>query len=262
MGISLKRGRDFDEHDTASAAPVIIVNDVLASRYFRDEDPVGHRIRFGGSMWRTITGVAGSVKHQRPTREPVPMIYLPYAQAPSRNMWIAVRTSGDPARLTGVLRATVHAMDSDVLLEEMRTMQQVIEDSLVERKMMAALVAGFAWFALVLATIGIYGVIAYSVSQRTHEIGVRVALGATAQGVVALVLKRGAGLAALGIAIGVPAAWALSRFLASLLYGISPRDVTVFAGVPLLHLAVALAASYIPARRAAKVDPVIALRIE
>jgi putative ABC transport system permease protein len=175
-------------------------------------------------MWRTITGVAGSVKHQRPTREPVPMIYLPYAQAPSRNMWIAVRTSGDPARLTGVLRATVHAMDSDVLLEEMRTMQQVIEDSLVERKMMAALVAGFAWFALVLATIGIYGVIAYSVSQRTHEIGVRVALGATAQGVVALVLKRGAGLAALGIAIGVPAAWALSRFLASLLYGISPRD--------------------------------------
>ncbi len=262
MGIPLKLGRDFDERDAAAAAQVAIVNDIFVRRYFRDEDPIAKRIRYDGGSWRTIVGVTGSVKHQRPTREPVPMVYVPLAQAMTRNMWLTVKTEGLPARLAGALRSTVRALDSEAPVERMRTMQQVIEDSLVDTRIIAAFVAGFAWFALCLAGVGIYGVIAYSVSQRNFEIGVRLAVGATRADVCALVLKRGASLAAAGIAIGVPAAFGLSRFLASLLYGVSPHDIAVFAAVPLLLLIVALAASYIPARRASRIDPNVALRAE
>ena len=259
IGIPLLRGRDFDERDTAASARVVIINDTLARRYFPNEDPIGHRIRRG--QWRTIVGVVGSVKHQQPMRDPVPMMYLPFAQSPGP-AWVVVRTAGDPVKLAAVARGVVRALDPDVPVLRLRTMRQVVSDSLSEERLITSLVAGFSLFALALAAIGIYGVIAYSVSQRTHEMGVRFALGASSGHVLALVVRKGALLAGAGVVVGVPAALAASRVMASLLHGISPRDLTVFAGVPAVLLAVALLASYIPARRAARVDPLVALRYE
>jgi predicted permease len=239
---------------------VAIINDTFARQYFPNEDPIGHRIRRRG--WLTIVGVVGSVKHQQPMNAPVPMVYSPYTLAPDPGMWVTIRTEGDPQKLAVAVRGTVRALDPDLAVLKLRPMRQVVADSLVETRLIASFVAGFAGFALVLAAIGLYGVIAYSVSQRTHEIGVRIALGASSGDILALVLKKGALLAGAGIAIGVPGALAGSQILKSLLYGISPRDATVFIGVPLALVLVALAASYIPARRAARVGPIVALRQE
>ena len=258
--IPLLRGRDFDERDTAAGPPVAIINDTLARRFFPGEDPVGHRIRC--RRWLTIVGVAGSVKHQQPMNAPVSMVYFPYTQAPDPGMWVTIRTESDPQKLAAAVHGTVRALDRDLAVLKLRTMRQVIADSLIETRLIAWFIAGFAAFALALAAVGIYGVIAYSVSQRTHEMGVRIALGASYDDVMTLVLKKGALLAGAGIVIGVPAALAASRVMASLLYGVSPHDGIVFIGVPCVLLLVALAASYVPARRAAKVDPVVALRAE
>jgi putative ABC transport system permease protein len=156
----------------------------------------------------------------------------------------------------------MRAIDLDIPLLKLRTMRQVVADSLSEPRLLSSFLAGFAGFALALASIGIYGIIAYSVAQRMHEMGLRLALGASPSDVLALVLRKGAWLAGLGLLVGIPAALAMSRAMRSLLYGISPRDLTVFAGVPVLLVMVALAASYVPARRAAKVDPTVALRYE
>ena len=261
MGIPLLRGRDFEEGDRADTPPVAIINDTFARRYFPNEDPVGHRIRCRLG-WLTIVGIVGSVKHQQPMNAPVPMAYFPYAQSPDHGMWVTIRAAGDPQKLVPAVRAAVHALDRDLAVLKVRTMRQVIADSLIETRLVATFVAGFAGFALALAAVGLYGVIAYSVSQRTHEMGVRIALGASRDNVVALVLKKGALLAGVGIAIGVPVALVASRVMASLLHGVSPNDGIVFIGVPCVLLVVALAASYVPARRAAKVDPVVALRTE
>jgi putative ABC transport system permease protein len=261
MGIPLLRGRDFDERDTASALSVAIVNDTFARQFFPHEDPLGHRIKVDAN-WQTIIGVVGSVKHQKPMNAPVPMIYSPHAQSPWPYMWVTVRATGDPAKLAATARAEVRAIDPDIPILKLRTMRQVVADSLSEPRLLASFLAGFAGFALALACVGIYGIIAYSVTQRMHEMGVRVALGASRSDVLALVLRKGAWLAGVGMLVGIPAALAISRLMSSLLYGISPRDLTVFAGVPVLLVMVALAASYIPARRAAKVDPTVALRYE
>jgi putative ABC transport system permease protein len=177
-------------------------------------------------------------------------------------MTVIVRTQGDPTKLAATVRSIVHTADSDLLILRMRTMEQVVADSMSESELLASFVAGFASFALLLAAIGIYGIMAYSVSQRTHEMGIRMALGATRKDVLKLILRRGAVLAASGMALGIPFALAASRSMASLLYGINPRDATVFTVVPLMVFAAALAASYFPARRAMRVDPTDALRFE
>ena len=263
MGIPVVRGRDFDERDTAAALPVAVINDTLARQFFPHEDPIGHRFRdeYDGH-WRTIVGVVGSFKHQQPMRAAVAGVYRPHAQSPASTMWVTLRTTGDPAKLAEIVRGQVRTLDRDVPILKLRTMRQVVSDSLSQSRLMTAFLAGLAGFALVLAAIGIYGIAAYSVTQRLHEIGIRVALGASRRDVFGLVLGKGALLAAVGAVLGIPAALALSRVIGSLLYGISPRDLTVFVGVTLVLVVAALAASYLPARRAAKVDPMVALRYE
>jgi putative ABC transport system permease protein len=261
LGIPILRGRDFDEHDSPTSLPVVIINDALARRFFPNEDPTGRRLKAWGG-WQTIIGVVASYRHQQPMRGAVPMLYVPYAQAPGGSMWITVRATGDPAKLEVGVRGAVQGLDRDLPVLKLRTMRQVIADSLMQPRLLTSFVAGFAGFALLLAAIGIYGIVAYSVRQRLHEMAIRVALGASYGDLLGLVLRKGGLLAAVGVLLGVPAALVMSRVIGSLLYGIGPRDLTVFVAVPVLLLLVALAASYLPARRAAKVDPLEALRYE
>jgi putative ABC transport system permease protein len=263
MGIPVLRGRDFDERDTDASLPVGIVNDTLARQFFPGQDPIGQRYKDAyDGKWRTIVGVVGSIKHQQPMNPPVPGLFCPDAQSPSNWMWITLRARGDEAELTGMARAAVHGLDPDLPLLKIRTMREVVSDSLSGTRLLMQFLAGFALFALLLDAIGIYGIVDYSVRQRTHEMGIRVALGASYGNVVELVLRRGAMPAAAGMLLGLPAALAASGLLRALLYGIGPRDLTVFLGVPVVLLLVALGASILPARRAARVDPVIALRCE
>jgi len=263
MGVPLLRGRDFDERDSATSLPVAVINDTLARQFFPNEDPIGRRFKddYDGK-WRTIVGVVGSFKHQQPMHNPFATVSRPYAQSPAGSMWITVRTKGDPAKLGATIREVVRSLDRGVPILRLRTMRQVVVDSLSEPRLMAAFLLGFAAFALLLAAIGIYGITAYSVTQRVHEMGLRLALGASHREVLWIVLRKGAVLAGLGVAFGIPVALALSRVMGSLLYGMSSRDLSVFAGVPVVLLSVALAASYLPARRATKVDPMVALRYE
>jgi len=263
MGIPFLRGRDFNEQDTEASLPVGIVNDTLARQFFPGQDPIGQRYKDAyDGQWRTIVGVVGSVKHQQPMNPSVPGLFCPHAQAPSRWMWITVRTRGDAAQLTETARAAVHALDHDVPLLKVRTMSEVVSDSLSVPRLLMQFLAGFALFAVLLDAIGIYGIVDYSVRQRTHEMGIRVALGASYGSVVRLVLQKGTLPAAAGVLMGLPAALAASGVLRAILYGISPRDLMVFAGVPVVLLLISLGASFLPARRAAKVDPIAALRWE
>ncbi|SPF41758.1 Macrolide transporter ATP-binding /permease protein [Candidatus Sulfotelmatobacter kueseliae] len=263
MGISMLRGRDFDEHDTAKTQPVAIINDAFARRFFPDEDPIGRGFRYSGAAaWITIVGVTGSFKHQQPMQSPVPMVYTPCSQEPGRRMWVAVRASGDPTALAATVRSTVQALDRDLPVLTLRAMRQVVSDSLSQQRLIASFLAGFAVFALVLAAIGIYSIIAFSAAQRMQEMGLRLALGASRADVLRLILRGGTLLVIQGVAAGVPLALVLSRTIGSLLYGISPHDLTIFTGVPVVLLFAALLASYLPARRAAKVDPMVALRYE
>lgn len=263
IGIPLLQGRDFDERDTETAMPVAVINDTLARQFFPNENPIGHRFRddYDG-QWRTIVGTVGSVKNQQPMKPPIPGLYVPHAQEAQSRMTVVVRTQGDPAKLATAARSIVHATDADLLIVEMRTMDQVVADSMAEPALLTSFVAGFAAFALLLAAIGIYSIMAYSVSQRTHEMGVRMALGAERSDIFRLVLRRGAVLTGLGIALGIPAAFAASQMIGSLLYGIASRDTAVYTAVLLLLISVSLAASYFPARRATKADPAAALRSE
>ena len=263
MGIPILRGRDFNQQDNGTSLPVAIVNDALARQYFPNEDPIGHRYRddYDGK-WRTIVGVAANIQHQQPTKPPMPGVYAPHTQWPSNSMWVTVRGRGDAAQLTDTARTAVRERDHDLPLLNIRTMREVVADSLSESRLVASLLSGFAVFALLLATIGIYGIVDYSVRQRSREMGIRMALGATYGDVVALVVRKGALPAAAGVAVGVPAALAACGVIRAILYGTGPRDLSVFVGVPALLLLVALGASYLPARRAAKVDSIAALRCE
>ena len=263
MGIPILRGRDFDERDTGTSPPVAIVNDTLARQYFPGEDPIGHRYQDAyDGKWRTIVGVVGSVKSQQPMNPPVPGVFCPHAQSPSRWMWITARARGDAAQLIETARTAVHNLDRDLPLLKVRTMREVISDSLSVPRLLMQFLAVFAIFALLLDAIGIYGIVDHSVRQRTHEMGIRVAMGASSGKVVGQVLRGGTLPTAVGVLLGLPAALAASGILRAVLYGISPRDLTVFLAVPVVLLLVALGASLLPALRAAKMDPIVALRCE
>jgi putative ABC transport system permease protein len=263
MGIPILRGRDFNEQDNEASLPVAIVNDALARQYFPNENPIGHRyLDDYDGKWRTIVGVTASIHHQQPTNPPMAGVYAPHAQWPSNSMWITVRGRGDAAQLAETARTAVRGLDGDLPLLKIRTMREVVGDSLAESRLVASLLSGFAVFALLLAAIGIYGIVDYSVRQRRHEMGIRMALGATYGDVVALVVRKGTLPAVAGVAVGVPVALAGAGVIRAMLYGTSPHDLAVFMGVPAVLLLVALGASYLPARRAARVDSMAALRCE
>jgi putative ABC transport system permease protein len=266
MGMRLVRGRWFDDWDGRSAGRrAVIINESFARRFWPNEDPIGKRLDlFYGSTegLEEIVGVVADVRREGLDRAVTLEGYLPYTQSPLDVMTLAVRATGDPAQLASAVRGQVLAADPEQPVFNVRTMQQLVSDSLGERRFSTFLLALFAGLAMLLAAIGIYGVVSYWVSQRTREIGIRAALGADRIDILRLVVGRGMLLAGIGVAAGLVASLALTRFLASLLFGVSAHDALTMAAVPLTLGLVALAACYVPARRAAKVDPLVALRFE
>jgi putative ABC transport system permease protein len=264
MGIPLLRGRDFTERDLSSATRVVIINETMANTLFPGEDPIGKRlhITMGEEIFREIVGVVGDVKQNGLDVATKNQTYEPFAQEPSPMMTLIVRSGADPSSLTGAIRSEVLALDKEQPLNSARVLSDVISASIAQQRFSMLLLCVFATVALVLAAVGLYGVMSYSVTQRTHEIGIRMALGASKGDVLRLVVGQGAALATAGVATGLAGAWLLTRLMTSLLFGVSATDALTFSLVPALLAGVALAASFIPARRAAKVDPMIALRYE
>jgi putative ABC transport system permease protein len=266
MGTAILKGRDFDERDTREAPKVTIVDERLAREYWPDEDPIGKRIRFGppedNEPWHTIVGVVREVKHSRLDASGRESVYLPFAQMPIGGSSLAIRTSGRPENLIGAVRAQVKALDPDLPLIRVMPMTEVVARSVWQQRLYTALFGVFAAVALILATVGIYGVMSYAVTQRTREIGLRMALGAQRQDVLKLVVGHGILLATIGVGVGLAAALALTRLMSSLLFGVTATDPITFAAVSVLLAGVALGACFVPARRAAKVDPMVALRYE
>ena len=272
MRIPLLQGRDVAAADRVGAPGVAIVNRTLARRAWPGGDALGKRILLGGgasdSVWRTVIGVAGDVRHRGLDVEPQPEIYLPHAQFPAgtgtalRTLRLVLRSERDPVALTSAVRAAVASLDPDLPLAEVQTMEEAMGSWAAERRLTMLLVAGFAVVAIVLGGVGIYGVMAHMVAQRTREIGIRIAVGAVPREILALVLRQGAWLAGLGIAAGTLAGLGAARLLSGLLYGIAPTDVPTFLATAVLLAAVAAAASLLPAVRATRIDPIEALRAE
>src|SRR6266498_3273510 len=262
MGMRLLRGRDFNDADGEGKDKMVIVDETIARRQFADEDPIGKRITFGDTQWWTVVGVVGAVRHYGLKREARMHAYQPYQQASSGNMTIVARVTGEPASLTAALRGEVAALDKDLPLYAPRLMTEVVETAMWDDKYVGILFGLFAALALSLAAVGIYGVVSYSVAQRTREIGIRVALGAQTGDVMRMIIRQGLALAALGAVIGLGGAALAAQLMKSLLFNVSATDPATFTLLPLSLLAVALAACWLPAWRAAKVDPMIALRTE
>jgi putative ABC transport system permease protein len=272
MGIPLHRGRSFTEQDNSHSAPVTIINQAVARRFFRDEDPIGKHIsirslipgqtKVGAVVSREIIGVVGDVKESGLAEETSFEVYVSYLQNPMLETNLVVHASGEPSGLIAAVRSEVLAVDKDQPVSDIKTMGQVLSESVAGRRFNMLLLGLFAMVALILASVGIYGVISYSVTQRTHEIGLRMALGASASDVIRLVVGQGMILTAAGIAIGLSAAFAVTRLMSSLLFAVSATDPMIFAMISLLLTGVALVASLVPARRAVKVDPMVALRYE
>jgi putative ABC transport system permease protein len=264
MGIQLSDGRDFTEGDGAQTQPVVIINETLAKRHFPDEDPIGKllKITYGKPVPRQIVGVIKDVKHKGLESESQEELYVPFAQNPWAFVTVVARTSSDPILMAPALRSEVWALDRDLPIDSIKTVEQMVSDSVSRPRFYAWLLGLFATLALILAAVGIYGVIAYSVTQRTHEIGVRMALGAQQRDVITLVVKQGLALSLAGVVIGLAASFGLTKLMSNLLFGVTGTDPITFVAVSLLLVGIALIASYIPARRAAKVDPTVALRYE
>jgi putative ABC transport system permease protein len=278
MGIAVLVGRKFTQHDGPDATRVAVVNETMARRFWPGEDPIGKHVALDleamkffpdrapeldvAAGMREIVGVVADVKHSNLTQEPVPEMYVPYLQRPERTMTLVLRTASDPLSLVGAVQSEVTALDKDQPISNVTTLSDLLSDSVAQPRFSVLLLAAFALLALLLSAVGIYGVTAYSVTQRTHEIGVRMALGAQPGDVLRLIVKEGAVLAAAGTLIGLVSALALNRFVASLLFGVSPRDPATFIAVASLLAVVTIAACYLPARRATKVDPMVALRHE
>jgi predicted permease len=266
MRIPLIRGRDFSKHDAAGALPVAIVNQTLVRGFWHGRDPIGQQIMMGaprpGATWLTIVGVAGDVRNAALDTAPVPQIYVTQLQHPVPTMTLVLETRPGSEDAISSVRRILHRLDPERPLYAVFTMDEILSKSVAPQRYNTALLALFALLAATLAAVGIYGVVSYSVNRQTHEIGIRMALGAQKSDVLRMVVGQGLKLTLVGMAIGVAVALALTRFLSSLLYGVKPIDPLTFIAVSVLLTAVALLACYIPARRAAKVDPMVALRHE
>jgi predicted permease len=271
MSIPIRRGRDFTQADGPAAPGAVIISETMARQFWPNEDPIGKQIKPGypgNPVLCTVAGVAGDVRHFLTVEEP-PVAYYSYSQIPPSfgpllegMVTLVVRTSGDPSALTSSVREQIHALEPDAPVFGIETMEAMVRAASASNRFQMLLFGIFAAIGVLLAAVGIYGVISYSVSQRTHEIGIRVALGAERGQVLSLVVRQGMVLTGLGVALGLAGAFGLSRFLATLLYNVKPTDPATFAVVSLVLAAVALLASFIPARRATKVDPIVALRYE
>jgi putative ABC transport system permease protein len=263
MGIPLLAGREFTEADNAGAARVMVINRTMARDYWPHENPIGQRVTmkdWGPPLTGEIVGVVGDVKTNGLDAAVGPMIYWPHFQFPQLFNTIVVRSEGDSLRLVPALKGAIWAVDKNQPISKTETLDQILAESLARRRLYMVLLGVFSCAALLLAAVGIYGMVSYSVSQRTHEIGIRLAIGAARRDVLLLVLGQGARVALLGIAVGVAAALALTRLMSNLLFGVSATDPLTFAGVALLLTLTTLVTSYIPARRAMRVDPMVALR--
>jgi len=270
MGIPLMRGRSFDEHDTLKSAPVAMVDESFARHFWPNQDPIGKRISFADEPkaeddWMTIVGVAGSIRQESPATQHM-TVYQPAAQVQApfflQEVSFVVRSNADPASLAPALRAQVWNVDRDLPIRAIASMPDLLYASTAEPRFQTRVLTSFSSIAFLLAIVGIYGVIAYSVTQRTQEIGIRMAIGAERRHIVKMILWRSTALVAGGLGIGLAGAWAATRVLKNFLFEVTPFDPLTFAAVSLLLALVALAACYIPARRAAGIDPLVALRCE
>jgi putative ABC transport system permease protein len=269
IGMRLNSGRLLTEHDVAGAAPVTVINQTMARRFFENENPIGQRIfieqivtgksELGPEIPWEVVGVVADEKVGRLDDES-PGVYVPAAQSPVVGVALVVRTESDPNQLFNAMQAAVWTIDKNQALSDVKTLEQIKSDSLGSSRLPTRLFAVFAAIALALAAVGVYGVISYSVAQRTHEMGIRTALGATSRDLVQLVVRHGMLVALAGLVIGSAGAFALTRFLASLLFNTSPTDIPTMLAVGCVLALVALLACYIPARRATRVDPIVALR--
>ena len=272
FGIQIVKGRSFAEQDVAGSVPVAIVNETFMKKYLSNVDPLTERIvveqlipgatRLGPAIEWQIVGVCHDVHNAGVRREGFPEIDVPFWQSPWPLAGIAARTGGDPLSMTKSIAAVVQSMDSDLPLDQVRTMDQLVDESLAGDRFSTVLFAGFAGVALLLAAIGIYGVMSFAVAQRTHEIGLRMALGADPYHVLRLVLREGMLLAFAGLAAGLAGTYFVGRLMRTVLYHVNPMDPTAISAVTAVLLLSALLACYIPARRATQVDPMVALRDE
>jgi putative ABC transport system permease protein len=263
IGVPLREGRYLDAHDTADAPPVTLVNEAMKRKFWPNDTAIGKRFRFGDSHpWVTIVGVVGDIHQSGLEKPPSAEMYLPAAQDPTPLSGLVIRTMADPKGLAQAVRREIRAVDKDMPITDVATMEQVLDREVLQRRVQMLLLSIFAAVALLLASLGIYGVLAYLVSQRTQEIGIRMALGASPRDVLLAVAGQGMGLSVAGVALGVAAALALTRVVSRLLFGIAASDPATFLAVSLLLLVVALAACYVPARRAMRIDPIVALREE
>ena len=268
MGLQLLRGRSFTEKDRQGAPQVVIINDALAQRLWGKHDPIGRSLKLAGVLagdagpWRTVVGVLANSKQFGLDMGDQPQLYFSYAQWPIGYLKLVVRTTTDPMKIVPALKNQLWELDSKVPVTDVAAMTDVVAQSVAQRRFNMFLLAAFSILSLLLATVGAYGVISESVSQRTHEIGIRMALGAERSEIVGMVVGQGARLALVGLALGLAGAFGLTRVIASMLFGVTATDPATFAGVALLIAAVSFMASYVPARRTTKIDPVVALRYE
>jgi putative ABC transport system permease protein len=264
MGIPIVQGREFGREDRADGPGVIIVNEAFARRFWPDQNPLGKRVSVAGlkGPFLEVVGVAKNSKYNNIRESPLPFLYLPVEQHYVSGLTLHVRTVNNPADTMPGIRREVQTLDPDLPLFRLRTMNEHMGVALIEQRMSALLLGIFGLLALILASVGLYGVMAYSVSQRTRELGIRMALGANPGGILKLILKQGLRLTLIGLTIGLAGSFALTRFLASQLYNVSATDLITFALASSVLTVVALLASFIPAWRAARVDPLVALRYQ
>jgi predicted permease len=267
MEIPLIRGRYFDQRDIQTSTPVAIIDETIRKKFWANEDPIGKRISFqrdpqGNPIWREIVGVVGHVKHNGLEGESRAQYYFPHRQQPAPFVFLITRTARDPSNLAASVRGAIQSVDRELPVFRITTMERLVSDSMAQRRFAVTLLSIFALVALVLATVGLYGVMSYSVAQRTNEIGIRMALGAKTMDVLGMVLRQGMSLALIGSAIGLVGAFALTGVIRSMLFNVSAVDPITYFSVPLLLAAAALLACLIPAFRAARVNPIVALRYE